>query len=120
MGAGLPPRKRLMLSQGELAEVHDGTEEIRYLAIIELRAGGTRGNHYHMIKQEMVYVIEGELLVALQDPQSGTRDSMRLEAGDLAIIPPGVAHAMRTIRPGKALEFSPARFNAADSYRFEL
>jgi mannose-6-phosphate isomerase-like protein (cupin superfamily) len=120
VGARMPPRKRLMLSQGELAEVHDGAEEIRYLAIIELRAGGTRGNHYHKVKQELVYVIEGELLVTLQDPESGMRDSLRLEAGELAIIPPGVAHARQTILPGKALEFSPARFDPADTYRFEL
>ena len=115
-----PRLKRLPLSQGELAQFHDAGEGARYIAYIELRAGATRGNHYHKIKKEWTYVISGKLLLLLEDTMTHEKASVSMQAGDLAFIPPGVAHALRTLEPGGAVEFSQAQFNASDIYPHRL
>lgn len=119
-GPDAPVLKRLVLPQGELGQIHDSDEGIRYMAVLELRAGSVRGNHYHKVKEERVYVLQGELLVVLQDLQTNERASLSLKTGDLLLIPTGIAHLMRTVEPGQAIEFSPTRFNAADIFPFPL
>ena len=112
--------KRLLLPQGELAQVHDGPEGMHYIALVELRADAVRGNHFHRVKQEWLYIFQGEarLTVALVD--SSERETIALRAGDLAFIPPGIAHAIRTLQPGLGLEFAATRFDAADVHPFRL
>lgn len=112
--------KRLMLPQGELARIYDADEGIRYIACLELRAGTVRGNHYHLHKEEWVYVLQGELALLLQDRATQERESVPIRVGDLAFIPAGVAHAMRAVQPGHAVEFSSSRFDPSDSYRFPV
>lgn len=118
--AGPSQLKRLLLPQGELAQFYDADEPVRYIAFMELREGSVRGNHYHKIKGEIVYMIQGEAILLVGDLQSGAHDAVPLCAGDLAIIPVGVAHAMRTVKPGQAIECSSARYDPTDTYRFPL
>ncbi len=118
--ADAPALKRLALGQGELAQFHDDDEGARYIAYIELRAGCVRANHYHKIKKEWTYVISGKLLLTLEDIATRERASFSLEAGELAFIGTSVAHAMRTVEPGGAVEFSQARFDPVDSYPYKL
>jgi mannose-6-phosphate isomerase-like protein (cupin superfamily) len=112
--------KRLMLAQGELAHVHDGPAGIQYIASVELREGGLRGNHYHKHKEEFLYIIEGEILLVVEDVENRARESVSLGAGDLGVIAAGVAHVFRPLKPGRAIEFSPTRFDAADIYAYSL
>ena len=119
-GPDAPARKRLLLPQGELAQVYDSDEPIRYLAYIELRENTVRGNHYHRIKEEMVYLIQGELLLVVEDVHSKGREHVSLQGGDAVVIQPGVAHALRILKAGHALECSKTRFEAADTYRYPL
>jgi protein-L-isoaspartate(D-aspartate) O-methyltransferase len=112
--------KRLMLPQGELAQFYDGEEGIRYIAQIELQAGSVRGNHYHKIKDEWVYLISGEVNLIVEDLESKARESAMLMAGDLAFIRIGIVHALQVTKSGQAIEFSTARFNPADIYRHKL
>src|ERR1051325_6336404 len=78
--------KRLMLPQGELAQFYDGDEGIRYIAQIELQAGSVRGNHFHKIKNEWVYMMSGEVTLIVEDLDSRVQESEKLSAGDLAFI----------------------------------
>jgi quercetin dioxygenase-like cupin family protein len=112
--------KRLLLPQGELAQLYDGDEGIRYIAQIELQAGSVRGNHYHKIKQEWIYVMSGELALIVEDFESKVRESIPLLAGDLAFIKIGVIHALQVTKSGQAIEFSTSRFDPADIYRHKL
>jgi uncharacterized cupin superfamily protein len=114
-----PRLKRLALPQGELAHFSDG-EKIDYIAFVELRLGGIRGNHYHQKKEEAVYIIRGEMLLFIQDIQTRERAALTLQAGDLAVVPTQIAHAYQTTRPGDAVEFSRAKFDAADVHRFPV
>ena len=120
LGAAAPLLKRLLLPQGELAQFYDAEEPIRYMALAEIRPGWARGNHYHKFKKEMLYVIQGEISLVVQEITQGTRESVSLQVGDVAVIETGVAHAVRASAPGQVLEFSPVRFDPADTYRFPL
>jgi uncharacterized cupin superfamily protein len=120
VGPEAPSLKRLLLAQGELAQVYDAAEGIRYLAVIELREGNPRGNHYHKVKEEFVYMMQGEVSLVAEDIESKARETVRLQAGDLAFIQTGVAHALQVLRSGLAIEYSTARFDAADIYRYAL
>jgi quercetin dioxygenase-like cupin family protein len=112
--------KRVVLPQGELAQFYDAEEAIRYIASIELKEGTVRGNHYHEVKREYIYILSGELLLALEEVTSHAREQLRLQGGDLVLIQPGIAHALQVTQRGMAVEFSPDRFNPADTFRAEL
>jgi len=119
-GPDAPSLKRLLLPQGELAQFHDGPVPIHYQAYIELRDGTVRGNHYHEVKEEFIYLIQGELQLVIEDIDSKARDSVTLQAGDIAFISTRVAHALKTLRNGHAIEFSKAQFDATDTHRYPL
>ena len=109
-----------MLAQGELANFYDGDEGIRYIALIEMRLGQVRGNHVHRVKDEQVYVLSGQLLLVAQDGEAGERINIDLHPGDLVSIATGVAHAIKPMQTGYAIEFSRARFDPADSQKVML
>jgi mannose-6-phosphate isomerase-like protein (cupin superfamily) len=114
-GQVLPPLKRLLLPQGELAQIQNGEPGIQYLAWIDLPEGGIRGNHVHQRKKESIYVIAGELQVYLEDLATGARAECLMQAGDRIYIPPGIAHALKPVRAGHALEFAPDPLDPTDS-----
>jgi quercetin dioxygenase-like cupin family protein len=119
-GPDAPLLKRLLLPQGELAQVHDADEGIRYMAVIETRVGCVRGNHYHKVKQERIYVLQGELSVVVEEIQTKARAAVPLRTGDLLLIRTGIAHALQTIEPGQAIEFGQVRFDATDIFPYPL
>jgi mannose-6-phosphate isomerase-like protein (cupin superfamily) len=118
--AGTVGAKRLLLPQGELAQFYDAPEAIHYIAFIELRSDGIRGNHWHRNKEEQIYVISGELLLVAEDRESHSRVEISLKAGELALIACGVAHALKTVMEGKAIEFSKSCFDPTDVERFTV
>ncbi len=117
---GAPKLKRLLLSQGELAQIHDGEPAIRYLACLELRLGTTRGNHYHKSKNEFLYLIAGQVELEVEDLAIRERASTSLQPGDLVFIPAGVAHGFRVVASGHGVEFSAEPFDAADIFPHAL
>jgi hypothetical protein len=119
-GPDAPILKRLLLPQGELAQVYDSDDGIRYLAVIEARMGSVRGNHYHRVKEEWIYAVQAQLLLVVEDIQTKERASVPLCTGDLVLIRTGLAHRLRTVQPGHAIEFSPARFNASDIFPYPM
>jgi mannose-6-phosphate isomerase-like protein (cupin superfamily) len=119
-GPEAPALKRLLLPQGELAQICDGDEGIHYLASIELRSGTVRGNHYHRVKEEYLYIISGEVLLVVQDTDTQERATVPLQAGDLAFIQTRVAHALKVLQPGVGVEFSAVRFDPADIQRVQV
>jgi len=109
--------KRVMLPQGELAQFHDSDEAMRYIAAIELKTGAVRGNHYHKIKREYVYILSGRLTLIVQKLEAELLESTDMSGGELALIPPGIIHALHVKEDGLAVEFSPNRFDPTDTYR---
>ena len=113
---GAPELKRLQLRQGELAHFWNGEEPIRYIAYLELRSESMRGNHFHLRKRELVYVISGEISVLVEDTSSRRRETLVLQTGDLGLIDTRIAHRYQITAPGHAIEFSSAAFDPTDLY----
>jgi mannose-6-phosphate isomerase-like protein (cupin superfamily) len=113
-------RKRLLLPQGELAQIYNEPEGLRYLAYIELRAGYPRGNHYHERKEEWIYLLHGKLQIVIEDIANRDREVLDCAAGDLVVISPKVAHVLNPLEAGMALEFSPQTFDPSDVIRYIL
>lgn len=119
-GVSMPDLKRLSLAQGELAQFHDGGEGVHYLAALELKPGAIRGNHYHVVKVERVYVVSGGMELVARDLDSDETVTWALRAGDLALIQPRVAHAFRVTAAGVAIEFAPTPFDPQDIHPLSL
>jgi len=113
-----PSLKRLLLPQGELAQVYDADEPIRYIACLDLLPGTVRGNHYHKVRRELVYLMRGELSLIVRDVETGGRGTVSLRLGELVLIEPGIAHAMVISAPGMAVEFAQTRFDPEDTHRY--
>jgi len=118
--ADIPVAKRLLLAQGELAQFYDGEEAIRYLAAIQFVSGTTRGNHYHRQKQEWLYLVAGAVDLVVEDVETKVRETILMVTGDLVYISPDTAHTFVVQRDGMAVEFSPVRFDPADTFRYVL
>jgi hypothetical protein len=118
--ANAPGPKRLLLPQGELANFYDEDGGIRYIAFVELRIGGVRGNHFHRVKEEQFYLSSGAVTLVAQELETNKRVSVDLIPGDLMIIATAIAHAFEPTKAGHAVEFSKTRFDAADVHRFVL
>jgi mannose-6-phosphate isomerase-like protein (cupin superfamily) len=118
--ADAPALKRLRLPQGDLVQFHNDDEGMRYVAWIELKEGGVRGNHYHERKLEHIYLLTGAVELTVEDIDTGERAVVDLEAGDRVTIPTRIAHALRTVRAGQAVEFSPGRLESNDTFRRPL
>ena len=119
-GTDAPRLKRLLLPQGELAQFYDSEEGIRYMALVELYPGRNRGNHYHEFKEELIYVFDGKTQLLVEDIDTKSHASLSIARGDLIIIPTRIAHALQPTEPGRAIEFSKARFAPNDIFPYPL
>lgn len=119
-GREAPRLKRLLLPQGELAQIYDGQPGIQYLAYVELVERAIRGNHYHKTKAEFIYVLKGRIQLTLEDLSTNEREATELVSGDLVFIPTMIAHAFETMESGHGLEFSPQSFFAEDTFPHEV
>jgi dTDP-4-dehydrorhamnose 3,5-epimerase-like enzyme len=73
--------------------------------VIELLPGKIRGGHYHLQKEEWIYLIEGEAWGYFWLPgQESEARKVKLTKSDLVHIKPGLAHAYEGIKRSLALE----------------
>lgn len=61
-------------------------------------AGNIAGNHYHKIKQELLYPISGNMTVGFEDINSKIKEEIKLETDkhQVLYIPTNIAHAIRS------------------------
>jgi hypothetical protein len=117
---GLPILKRLCLPQGNLDQIYDGQEGIRYLATCEFKPGFPRGNHYHRAKNEYLYLLSGEADLLVEDIITKEWAKARMTPGTLAYISTEIAHAIHPFEAGIGIEFSTTRFDPSDTQRYLL
>lgn len=110
--------KRLFLEKGELSEIYDSSEPIRHIAYIEFLNGKPRGGHYHT-RPEFFYIIRGEIALKVADVATGVAAETRVKEGDLIFLQPKIAHVLKSIGPGQAIEFSKKRFNPKDTIKYQ-
>ena len=71
-------------------------EPINLIGYIESKAGTMRANHYHPIQEQKCLLVSGQyisIIKDLKDPGAPTETRV-INAGDLSVIKPNVAHAM--------------------------
>jgi quercetin dioxygenase-like cupin family protein len=81
--------------RGTIADILDG-DAVNSVTIITSRAGAVRGNHYHQVSRQYVYVVSGRMRVVTQVPGHDAK-SVVMEAGDLALALPNERHAMEAL-----------------------
>ncbi len=78
--------------------------------------------HYHKIKDETFYILDGEVeleVSVLPDGEGYSLETRKLSKGDQIRIAPGTIHRFRSVTPtSKILEVSTTHFDN-DSYRIE-
>jgi quercetin dioxygenase-like cupin family protein len=112
---------RLSSPQGELAQIVNGQEGFRFMVYLEFRPGSEkpRGNHFHRLKRETLYIIAGRILACYEDVRTGESMESELSAGTLAVVEPGIAHAYYSIDHAHALEMSPNVYDPVDTIAYQ-
>jgi nucleoside-diphosphate-sugar epimerase/quercetin dioxygenase-like cupin family protein len=72
------------------------TEPINLIGYIESKAGSVRANHYHPIQEQKCLLITGKYISVTKDlsDENAPLETRLVQAGDLAVIRPNVAHTM--------------------------
>lgn len=94
----------------------NSTESINTVAILQSKAGSAvRGNHYHLRKNEIIYIIEGKGKLYYWLPEKVEIENVLVESGDLITIKPGLGHAYQAIENTLAFEMGSLPYNPADT-----
>ena len=77
---------------------------VEYVEFAEFAAAGVaRGNHYHQHYIEELYVITGSIQMKAKALDGGDPVTVRLEAGSMTTIHPGIAHVFEALGPAAAI-----------------
>lgn len=107
--------KRWEEERGEFVQI-SYQEEIRHLAIFEIRKEFSRGNHYHEKKEEIFYVVSGKMRALFADMDSLQREEYLLEKGDKIRIKPRCGHIFFGLEDALVVEYSPQIYDSEDRY----
>jgi len=107
--------KRWEEERGEFVQI-SYKEEMRHLAIFEIRKGFSRGNHYHEKKEEIFYVVRGKIRALLVDMDTLQKEEDVFEKGDKIRIKPRCGHLFFALEDSFIVEYSPQIFDIEDRY----
>jgi dTDP-4-dehydrorhamnose 3,5-epimerase-like enzyme len=107
--------KRWEEERGEFVQI-SYKEEMRHLAIFEIRKGFSRGNHYHEKKGEIFYVVKGKIRALLVDMDTVQKEEDVFEKGDKIRIKPRCGHIFFGLEDSLIVEYSPQIFDVEDRY----
>jgi nucleoside-diphosphate-sugar epimerase/SAM-dependent methyltransferase/quercetin dioxygenase-like cupin family protein len=87
--------KEYIDSRGKISNF-ELTEPINLIGYIESKAGSVRANHYHPIQEQKCLLITGKYISVTKDlsDENSPLETRLIQAGDLAVIKPNVAHTM--------------------------
>lgn len=95
--------KRTLVHQDPRGYIYDLIvgELISAVGIVTFTKDAIRGNHIHHETSQWNYIISGEILVVTE--KDGIRNSEVFASGELFLVPPGEAHAMKAISTSEML-----------------
>ena len=111
--------KRWTEAKGEFVQISH-REEIRHLALFEIKKGFFRGSHFHRQKEEVFYVVRGRIRARFVDTETDERGEFVLEEGDKIRIKPLCGHILHGLEDSMVVEYSPRFYDIEDNYRIEL
>jgi dTDP-4-dehydrorhamnose 3,5-epimerase-like enzyme len=115
----VPGAKRWTEEKGEFVQI-SCREEIRHLALFEIKKGFFRGSHFHRQKEEVFYVVRGRIRARFVDTETDERGEFVLEEGDKIRINPLCGHILHGLEDSMVVEYSPQFYDIEDNYRIEL
>ena len=95
--------KRWTEEKGEFVQISHW-EEIRHLALFEIKKGFFRGSHYHRHKEEVFYVVRGRIRARFVDTETDERGEFVLEEGDKIRIEPLCGHILHGLEDSMVVE----------------
>src|SRR5512139_1487435 len=98
--------KRWTEERGEFTQI-SYREEIRHLALFEIRKGFSRGGHFHAKKEEVFYVVGGKIKARFWDLDSGEKEDCLFQKGDRIRIHPRCGHLFEALKDTVVVEYSP-------------
>lgn len=111
-----PAHLKILHNEKGKAVFLNSTESIGTVAFLEFIPNtGIRGNHYHLKKREIMYIIEGKITVYYWLPQESKIDEVIVEAGDLLTFEPGLAHAYKALEQTFAIEMGSILYDPDDT-----
>jgi dTDP-4-dehydrorhamnose 3,5-epimerase-like enzyme len=119
VGKEIPGAKRWNEERGEFIQIAY-QEEIRHLALFEIKKGFSRGNHYHQKKEEIFYVHSGKIKAHFVDLETHERGEHLLEKGDKIKVKPRCGHVFHALEDTLVAEYSPQVYDIKDSYRIDV
>jgi nucleoside-diphosphate-sugar epimerase/quercetin dioxygenase-like cupin family protein len=88
-------QKEYIDDRGKISN-YELTEPINLIGYIESKKGTVRANHYHPVQEQKCLLVKGQYISVLKDlstPDAVLQTNI-INAGDLAVIHPNVAHTM--------------------------
>ena len=111
--------KRWEEERGEFVQI-SYLEEIKHLALFEIKKGFFRGSHYHQEKEEIFYIFSGKIKAKFVDMETNERGESILEEGDKIRIKPLCGHTFHGLEDTVVVEYSPQFYDMEDNYKIEL
>lgn len=84
--------------------------------LLKFKSGASFSDHFHVLKDETWYVLEGEFELRHYDLSNADRLITKLVRGDVIHIPPSIPHQITALTAGILIEVS-TKHDEADSYR---
>ncbi len=111
--------KRWTEEKGEFVQI-SYLEEIKHLALFEIKKGFFRGSHYHQKKEEIFYIFSGKIKAEFVDMETNERGESILEEGDKIRIKPLCGHVFHGVEDTLVVEYSPQVYEIEDNYKIDL
>lgn len=84
--------------------------------LLKFKAGAAFSDHYHIVKEETWFVMDGEFELRHYDLDNAEKLVTKLVPGDVVHIRPSTPHQLVALTEGTVVEISTTH-NEADSYR---
>lgn len=117
---GFAKEKRARDQRGQAHLIVDDLP-LRRVCYLTLKPGaGYRGGHYHLAKNEWLYVAAGRARVELAAVHGGERRTLELGPGARLWLGPGVAHRLEALEELHLVEFTDSPYQAEDDRKFDF
>lgn len=90
-------------ARGDIIDVFEGP--VHHTGIITFVEGAIRANHYHRLQTQYTYVLNGsiELRTRPAEDDAAETQTVIMEPGTFATVPPNTIHAYRAVTPASML-----------------
>ena len=90
--------------RGEIIDLIEN-EDINAVTVVTFTKGAVRGNHFHEHTTQWNYVLSGRIKLVTQAPGRPPEETL-LQAGELAVMVPGVRHAFVGVEASRLIVFT--------------